>query len=240
MKTNTGNSGVPQAGAFPSSDNSRDRLFDADWCFLRGDAPGAETPAFDDSGWRKLDVPHDWSIEDLPPGEDSRSEPARIGPFDPSASEGGDKTGYVLGGIGWYRKRFTLNEPDQRVSVRFDGVYMNADFWINGHFLGNHPCGYTSFEFDLTPCLNPDGQENVLAVRVRNEGKNSRWYSGSGIYRHTWLTITGPIHVPAWGLFVTTPEVSKEKALVNIASEVRNAGNSEADLLVRARLVDAA
>ena len=148
----------------------------------------------------------------------------RVGPFDSGQSEGGASTGHVLGGTGWYRKHFTLTpaENDKLVAVRFDGVYMNADFWINGQHLGNHPYGYTSFEFDLTPYLKPAGQENVIAVRVRNEGKNSRWYSGSGIYRHTWLTVTDPIHVPTWGVFVTTPEVSKEKAVVKIASEVRN------------------
>ena len=145
----------------------------------------------------------------------------------------------MVGGTGWYRKHFTLASADAKklVAVRFDGVYMNADFWINGQLLGNHPYGYTSFEFDLTPYLKPAGQENVLAVRVRNEGKNSRWYSGSGIYRHTWLTVTDPIHVPTWGVFVTTPEVSKEKAVVKIASEVRNA--SKANVVVRVRVLDA-
>ena len=235
-----------QSSASLFDGNSRDLSFDCDWRFLRADASGAENPAFDDSNWRKLDVPHDWSIEDLPPRENSVPEfnsqggivdagmkSVRIGPFDPSESEGGDKTGYVVGGVGWYRKHFTLDETNKLVAVRFDGVYMNADVWINGHLLGNHPCGYTSFEFDLTPYLKPE--ENVLAMHVRNEGKNSRWYSGSGIYRHTWLTITEPIHVPTWGVFVTTPEVSKDKALV----KVRNASNSETDVLVRARVLNA-
>ena len=141
----------------------------------------------------------------------------------------------------WYRKHFNLASADAKklVAVRFDGVYMNADFWINGHLLGNHPYGYTSFEFDLTPYLKPAGQENVLAVRVRNDGKNSRWYSGSGIYRHTWLTFTEPVHVPTWGVFVTTPEVSKEKAVVKIATEVCNASTAGADVVVRARVLDA-
>ncbi|HZI32020.1 MAG TPA: glycoside hydrolase family 2 TIM barrel-domain containing protein, partial [Candidatus Binatia bacterium] len=98
---------------------------------------------------------------------------------------------------------------------------------------------YMSFEFDLTPYLKPVGQENVLAVCVRNEGKNSRWYSGSGIYRHTWLTVRDPVHVPTWGVFVTTPEVSHDKALVQISTEVTNASNVEADVLVRARVLNA-
>jgi beta-galactosidase len=228
--------------AFASS--QRDRPFDSDWRFLRADAPGAEVPEFDDSTWRKLDVPHDWSIEDLPAADASAPElPAtnRVGPFDRNQSKGAASTGYVVGGTGWYRKHFTLASADAKklVTVRFDGVYMNADFWINGHLLGNHPYGYTSFEFDLTPYLKPAGKENVLAVRVRNDGKNSRWYSGSGIYRHTWLTVTAPIYMPTWGVFVTTPEVSKEKAVVKITSEVRNASAAEADVVVSARVLDA-
>ncbi len=304
--------------------DGRERPFDANWRFLRADAAGAERPEFDDSQWRTLDVPHDWSIEDLPPidssvprlsvvpgkwrfhkGDDAawkapqlndsdwqevtlpdtwehhsnytndnvygwfrrhidvpagargkdielllgkiddadetyfngiriggagsfppdfqtgfdiqrryrvpaslvhgdgtdvlavrvfdgegsggiyaagiQAQP--VGPFDPGSSEGGASTGHVLGGIGWYRKHFTLGSGDgnRLVSVRFDGVYMNSDVWLNGHHLGNHPYGYTGFAYDLTPWLKPAGQENVLAIRVRNEGKNSRWYSGSGI-----------------------------------------------------------
>ena len=122
--------------------------------------------------------------------------------------------------------------------MRFDGVYMNADFWINGQPLGNHPYGYSSFEFDVTPYLKPAGEENVVSVRVRNAGKNSRWYSGSGIFRHTWLTVREPIHATTWGVFVTTPEVSKEKAVLKIASEVQNDTDGEANLVVRARVLN--
>jgi len=171
-----------------SAAGQRDRSFDSDWRFLRADPPGADNPVFDDSTWRSLDVPHDWSIEDLPPLDASDpSATNRIGPFDLSQSSklsrGGADMGHFIGGTAWYRKHFTLAPDDagKRVAVRFDGVYMNADFWINGHPLGNHPYGYTSFEFDLTPHLKPAGETNVLAVRVRNEGSNTRWYSGSGI-----------------------------------------------------------
>jgi beta-galactosidase len=160
----------------------------------------------------------------------------RIGPFAPGEREKGHFVGHTVGGIGWYRKRFTVNETNRQATVRFDGVYMNPEVWINGQRLGEHPHGYTSFEFDLTPHLKPPGQENVLAVRVRNEGRNSRWYSGSGIYRHVWLTVTESVHVPTWGVFVTTPEVSKDKALVKIVSEVRNASSSETDVIVRVRV----
>jgi beta-galactosidase len=132
---------------------------------------------------------HDWSVEDLP-ADGSRT---RAGPFDRQRSAGAS-TGWVVGGTGWYRKRFRLDGlgEDRRVEVRFDGAHMNADVWLNGVHLGGHPYGYTAFAFDLTPHLRRDG-DNVLAVRVRNEGKNSRWYSGSGIYRHVWLTTTGAL-----------------------------------------------
>jgi beta-galactosidase len=214
---------------------ARDRSFDADWRFLRADAPGAEAAAFDDSSWRRLDVPHDWSIADLPAKENSR----RVGPFAPGESSSAHFTAHTLGGIGWYRKHFTLAESGRRVAVRFDGVYMNAEVWINGHRLGEHPHGYTAFEFDLTPHLQPAGVDNVLAVRVRNEGRNSRWYSGSGIYRHTWLTVTSPVHVPTAGVFVTTPEVSKDKALVKIAVESVNPASTATPATLRTRLRNA-
>ena len=356
----------------------RDIPLDENWRFLRGDVPGAENPAFDDASWRSLDLPHDWSIEDLPPKTDAVPElpvvegewrfhegdqadwkrrdlddrswktvklpdiwehhgqstkdnvygwfrrrlvipaeckgkdldlllgkiddvdeawlngeriggtgsfppdyhwadtverryrvpsvlvrgdgtdvlavrvfdgannggiyqagtrSARVGPFDPVASENADRTGYTVGGIGWYRRRFTLDEAGKHVVVHFEGVYMNSELWINGKRLGEHPHGYTGFEFDLTPYLNPPGKENVLAVRVRNEGRNSRWYSGSGIYRHVRLGVTDPLHVSS--VFVTTPEVSRDKARVNIASELRNDGPAETEALIHVDVKDA-
>lgn len=368
---------VVQASRLLHADTVRDQRFDSNWRFLREDATGAQDSGFDDSSWRIIDVPHDWSIEDLPerkdafpaldavtgewvfhPGDNAewKSEkvdesdwqkvmlpdtwehhsnytddnvygwfrrrikipdhckgkdfellmgriddvdevwlngqriggmgsfppnynsawdverryhvPAalirgdgtdvlavrvydgpnsggiyaagvksdRIGPFDTRESAGADRTGYTVGGTGWYRKHFTLNAPNKHVVVRFDGVYMDADVWINGKWLGNHPYGYTSFEYDITPHLNSG--PNVFAVRVRNEGKNSRWYSGSGIYRHVWLTVTEPIYVPTWGVFVTTPQVTKSKATLKISTEVSNASDSDANVVVHARVVD--
>ncbi|MFN3649376.1 MAG: glycoside hydrolase family 2 TIM barrel-domain containing protein [Armatimonadota bacterium] len=226
-------------------DDARERLFDEGWRFHRGDAPGAEAAGFPDAEWRTVSLPHDWSIEDLPPqprettGEGSlwenASPPPRVGPFDRDRSEGKGSTGWVVGGTGWYRKRFTA-PAGRQVEVRFDGAYMNADVWINGHHLGFHPYGYTGFAYDLTPHLRP-GSENVLAVRVRNEGQNSRWYSGSGLYRHVWLTVTGEVRVPLWGVFVTTPEVARGAATARVAVQVENRGREEREVQVRVRLL---
>ena len=199
------------------------RPFDDGWRFLRGDADGAERPEFDDSGWRtSLDTPHDWSIEDLP--EDPAST-RRSGPFDPDASAGGFMTGWTVGSTGWYRKIFQLPAEKwqaTRFEVRFDGAYRDTDVWLNGVALGpTHHGGYTPFTRDLTPHLAPDGGRNVLAVRVRNEGHNSRWYSGSGLFRHVWLVTSGPVRiVPDGGVYVTTERLSREKAAVRIAVEV--------------------
>jgi beta-galactosidase len=151
-----------------------------------------------------------------------------VGPFSPE-SPGGTATGYTLGGTGWYRKHFVLDNQTfgKRVTIGFDGVYMDSDVWLNGHHLGNHPYGYTAFAHDLTEFLNPPGQENVLAVRVRNTGRNSRWYSGSGIYRHVVLQVTDPLRVGQWGVSVTTPQVTKQKATVNVDTTLENARSSE-------------
>jgi beta-galactosidase len=238
---------VGRAGS--AVENRRNQPFDAGWRFLRGDATGAEFPGFDDGGWRTLDVPHDWSVEDLPSRPaDGNGEgsvwgtsvlPTRVGPFDTELSQGGRDTGWFVGGTGWYRKRFSASAvpADGQVEIVFDGVYMNSDVWLNGNLLGNHPYGYTAFAYDLTPHLRRDG-ENVLAVRVRNEGRNSRWYSGSGIYRHVWLSATGGVRVPLWSVFVTTPEVSKDHATVNVAVKLENRGKSAQDVTVRVRLFD--
>jgi len=368
----------PSRAGHPAA--QRERSLDSQWLFVRHDAPGADLPEFDDGAWRTVDLPHDWSLEDLAPsgqsapvvsvvegtwrfrpGDDpawngrglsdlgwkeivlpavwqqppapgtnqgfgwyrrhlllpSRAEQLgvdlllgkigdadeaflngvriggsgsfppefkgaretersyhappglahgdgtdllavrvfggladggilaaghtidRVGPFDPAASQGGESTGHVVGGTGWYRRHFRLgpDEAGRIVAVRFDGVYMDADVWINGHPLGNHPYGYTGFSFDLTTHLRPPGEENVLSVRVRNEGKNSRWYSGSGIYRHVWLTVTDPLRVGLWGVTVTTPKVSAASAEAVVAVAVENDRPGEASFVVQTRIL---
>ncbi len=188
-------------------------LFDFDWRFHRGDIAGGEEVNFDDSQWRLLNLPHDWSIEDLP-GTDS--------PLDSNAV-GGIDIGYFVGGTGWYRKKFTIPSElnGKRFNINFEGVYMNADIWLNGEHLGNHPYGYTSFWYDIPGNLI-FGEENTIAVKVRNEGKNSRWYSGSGIYRHVWLSVTEPLYIAPWGTYISTPEVSNPLAQVDVKTKVVN------------------
>lgn len=206
-------------------------LFDADWRFHRGGAQGAEKPEFNDSEWRGLDLPHDWSIEDLP---------GSASPFSPDAISQANG-GFTTGGTGWYRKSFEVpvSQKGQRIQLQFDGVYMNAEVWLNGELLGTHPYGYTSFWYDVTDKVK-FGARNVLAVQVRNEGQNSRWYSGSGIYRHVWLTVQAPVHVATWGTFVTTPEVSATAAQVKAQTQVLNHTPLAAQLTLRTRLLSPA
>ena len=213
----------------------RVQLFDSDWKFNLDDVSGSESPNFDDSKWRSLDLPHDWSIEDLAP----KSGVKQIGPFS-SESQGGGSTGHVVGGTGWYRKSFTLdsNSKDKKISILFDGVYMQSDVWVNGKHAGFHPYGYTPFSYDITPFLNPAGEKNLIAVKVNNPGKNSRWYSGSGIYRHVELMETNQVHISQSGNFVTTPEVSKEKASVKMESTIENNSGKDQQVNVMTTLLN--
>ena len=211
----------------------RETLFNDGWKFLRADVENGQDPGLDDTAWRIVDLPHDYSIEDLSPEDGVK----QIGPFS-EKSAGGASTGHVVGGTAWYRKHFTLTKEDQGkvVTILFDGVYMDANLWINGTHLGKHPYGYTAFYYDLTPHLNPAGQPNLLAVQVKNEGKNSRWYSGSGIYRDVKLIKTHPVHLPLWGTYITTPTVTVEKALVKTEIRVANGSGEEKKIVVAIRL----
>lgn len=218
----------------------RNRPFDTNWKFYRGDIAGAELPEFDDYSWRILDLPHDWSIEDLPASADTFPDldPPMLGPFTP-ASEGGLSTGFVVGGTGWYRKTFALDadDLDKIVFIRFDGVYMNADIWINGHLLGNHPYGYTSFYYDITTYLNSPGELNTLAVQVKNNGENSRWYSGSGIYRHVWLDVVDPVHIATWGITVQTIRIENQSAELNLNMDVENLKDTAVSVTIQSEII---
>jgi beta-galactosidase len=195
---------------------------DRNWKFYLGEAEGAERQAYDDRSWRLLHVPHDWSVE---------------GDFEETNPTGGDG-GYVPAGIGWYRKSFSAAEEwrGMEVRIQFDGIYMNSDVWINGHFLGHYPYGYSGFEYDLSPYLN-DKEDNVIAVRVDNSDQpNSRWFTGSGIYRHTWLQVTDKLHVKQWGVFVSTPHITPQYAIVEIQTKVANTRDQSACFTLRSEI----
>jgi len=182
--------------------------FDREWRFLKGDAPGAEKNEFNDDDWRRIDVPHDWSIE---------------GPVD-EKNPTGQGGGFMPSGVGWYRKHFTVSNDlrDRLVIIEFDGVMANSDVWINGFHLGNRPYGYVSFSYELTPHIN-FGQDNVVAVRAdTSKQPASRWYTGAGIYRHVRLIIKDAVHIAELGTFVSTPQVTDKEAIVKVAAEVVN------------------
>lgn len=226
---------VPGCRRSDVAENPRTISFDEGWRFIKGDPSGADNPGFDDSKWRIIDLPHDWSIEDLP----YQKEDTVVGPFS-RESVGKMGTGNTVGGTGWYRKSFTIDRADQdkTACIQFDGVYMNSDVWINGSHVGNHPYGYTSFWYDITPLLNPAGQPNIIAVQLKNEGLNARWYSGSGIYRHTWLTLVNPVRIAPWGVFITTPEVSEKNTKVDIITNVTNSSKHDSPVILKAELTD--
>ncbi|MFI9543949.1 glycoside hydrolase family 2 TIM barrel-domain containing protein [Streptomyces sp. NPDC052016] len=189
-----------------------------------GQYADAAAPGFDDSAWREVAVPHDWSIEQTPTTEHGTT----------------SGTGFFPGGLGWYRLAFTLppETAGKRISVEFDGVYMDSYVHCNGTEVGRHPYGYTGFAFDLTDLVHTDGTtENVLAVKVQNRLPSSRWYSGSGIYREVRLIVTEPVHVARWGTYVTTPEISGTRAVVRVRTEVVNASGTGTDVEVVSRVV---
>jgi len=209
-----------QAGANPRPQGTTS--FNQDWRFNLGDVINGQAPDLDDSRWRTLNLPHDWSIE----GEFSEKNPAGFG------------GGALPGGTGWYRKTFTLpsSANSKFVFIDFDGVYRNSEVWINGHYLGKRPYGYSSFQYNLTPFLNAQGK-NVIAVKVDNSQQpNSRWYSGSGIYRNVWLTTTDHLGVDHWGTYVTTPEVSEQSAKVVVKTTLREVLQSSSTLSTEVNL----
>ena len=193
--------------AIPNTTRSnREVNFNRNWKFFLGDTAAASHPDFDDNHWRTLDLPHDWSIEGRPEADN------------PAGNDGG----YYPTGIGWYRKTFNFT-PDSRhpeTTLYFEGVYMNAEVFVNGHNLGIRPYGYSSFYHDITPYLKAG--KNVIAVRVDNSGqKNCRWYTGSGIYRNVKLIRTPKAHFEPWGIGITTEQVN-QKTQVEVKATLAN------------------
>ncbi len=198
--------------------------FDFDWKFTLGDPVEASLMQFNDTSWEEIRLPHDWSI--------------RL----PFKEENGRSMGFMPGGLGWYRKTFEIPAAyrGKKVSVLFDGVYHQSKVYINGTLLGFHAYGYTGFEYDLSPYLNYGGK-NILSVRVdHSNSPSSRWYSGSGIYRHVWLMVTHPVSIPTGGTYVTTPRISKESADVRIAATIENNTPNPKNILVLNRIIDPA
>jgi beta-galactosidase len=217
-------SAAPVWAAQPPSPRQQ-LVVDSSWKFFRGDPANAEAPSFNDSDWRTVDLPHDWSIEEAPNEKN------------PTGSGGG----YFPAGVAWYRKTFTAppSWKQKRVSVEFDGVAMNSTVYLNGKKLGTHPYAYTSFRFDLIHELD-FSKANVLAVRVDNSQQpSSRWYSGSGIYRHVRIVVTEPIHVSPWGVFVSTPDVTSATGSVLIRTQLQNDSTESTQASVRTTLLSA-
>ncbi len=196
--------------------------FDANWLFSRGEFATAMMPAFDDHAWQRVNVPHVWSSD---------------GPFSPKWASG---TGYAPGGIGWYRKHFRLeaDEKGRTVAIEFDGVYDNSEVWINGQFVGGRPYGFSSFQLALTPYIKFGGGDNVIAVRVdHSRYADSRYYTGSGIYRNVRLVIADQLHVAHWGVAITTPHVSASRTTVQMATTVTNESSSSREFVLWTEVV---
>lgn len=194
-------------------------LFTDGWKFHKGNVDQGEQANFDDGTWRSVDLPHDWSIE---------------GPFSQEWASG---TGYLPGGIGWYRKTFNLDKlgANEKAFIYFDGVYMNSEVWLNGQYLGKRPNGYTPFMYEITPHLKKD--KNLMAVKVdHSKFADSRWYPGSGIYRNVYLIIKKPVYIPVWGISFTTPEVSQQNALAMVRVSVQNSLPAPARTTVESKL----
>jgi beta-galactosidase len=200
--------------------------FTEDWQFTLADTTADYSANdVDISGWRTLNLPHDWSIE----GEFSIDNPATPG------------GGALPGGVGWYRKTFSLDKSlkNKQVYIDFDGIYRCSEVWINGHSVGFRPNGYISFRYDLTPYVRV-GEENTIAVRVDNSKQpNSRWYSGSGIYRDVRLVLTNPVHIDLWGTYVTTPQISEKEAIIRIQTSIKNTSGEKEPVQIHQILKDA-
>ncbi len=201
--------------------------FNKDWKFYLGNVSNVNDPEFDDSHWRTLNLPHDWSIE----GKFDEKNPAGTG------------GGALPGGLGWYRKTFIVpaSSKGKNIFIDFDGVYRKSEVWINGHSLGMRPSGYISFRYDLTPYLKFGDEKNTIVVKVDNSQQpNSRWYSGSGIYRNVWLVTTNPVFIGHWGTIITTPTITPNSASVNVELDLYNSGLVDQKVTLKTTIADAA
>lgn len=205
-----------------SASAQRRTNFDFDWKFIIADSSDFAKTDFADAQWADIQLPHDWNISMK---------------FDFKA---GGSAGYLPESIGWYRKSFKApnSYAGKQVSILFDGIFHQSDVYLNGKHLGFRPYGFCSIEYDLTPYLNI-GKENVIAVRVNCTGERPRWYSGSGIYRHAWIQAVNPVHVATYGTAISTPEVSGEKADIQIITTIKNTTDKQHTVSVSQRILDA-
>ncbi len=217
--------GPAMAADFPSARVRTIIPFDIDWRFLRSALAGPERPSFDDSSWKSVTVPHDWSIE---------------GPFD-QANRARGAGAWLPSGVAWYRKHFALSPQDQgrRVFIEFDGVMSHSGVWINGVHLGSRPYGYVSFRYEITGQVMFTGEPtNVIVVCADTSAQPaSRWYAGAGIYRHVRLVITDPVHIDQYGVFVTTPAVSAEQATVQVQSTILNQSTADRQVTLQTSVI---
>ena len=214
----------------------RKTCIDEGWRFHYGEAAEAVSPDYDDSSWRTLSLPHDWCVE-TEAAEAAGGE--HIGPFSRS-SVGGNSTGQTVGGEGWYRKTFTLKKEDKnkRIMLYFEGAYNHTTVWVNGRKAYFNHYGYQSFRFDATEFCKAPGKENVITVKVTNNGMNTRWYAGAGIYRHVWLVKTPQLHLDTWHNYIHTSEVTEGNATVNVETLLNNEQSRKLKGEVTVQLLD--
>lgn len=212
----------------------RKELFDRGWRFQLGKIVSAETFSFNDASWRVVDLPHDWSVEPL----NNQVSGTTMGPFS-KESPGGEATGQTMGGEGWYRKTFILpaNQVGKRQELYFEGVYNQSEIWVNGKKAYQNVYGYSTFRFDITNYCYAPGKENVVVVKVMNEGKNSRWYSGSGIYRHVWLIHTAPAYIDDWGTLIHTQSIDNNKATLALNTTIINGNKTASAYTIKVELI---
>jgi beta-galactosidase len=197
-------------------------LFNSSWDFHKGDIGTGIKGLASETQWKTLDLPHDWSIES------------------PFSDEWASATGYLPGGLGWYKKSFTGNKSWQgkQVYIYFDGVYKNSEVWINGHYLGKRPNGFIPFQYELSPYLNLKGK-NTIAVKVdHSEFADSRWYTGSGIYRNVYLIVKDPVHIGLWDIAFSSPKVSADRATIKVKINVTNSTTTDANVTVKVNLLN--
>jgi beta-galactosidase len=210
------------ASTVNSQSGRQDKLINQQWKFHSGDISEATAPGFNDNGWSLVDLPHDWSIESS------------------FSSKWASATGYLPGGIGWYRKSFTVPATwkGKTISILFDGVYMNSEVWVNDHYLGKRPNGFIPFYYDVTPYIKLTGNNTIAVKADHTKFADCRWYTGSGIYRDVHLVATDPVHIKQWGVAFSTPRVTTQSATAQVNISIDNAGKTDAPVLVRAILTD--